>query len=346
MSQAIATAFERQIGWCDAAGSPFTARVLEAALTDWRGGGALRELLPSWPGDPGVDVVPLRVAGALHAMALDGSDGALAVLYPPRAERFDPQRGPAAVAHALRSQRERVADYLRVAPQTNEVGRSAVLLGGFAEVARWSGLPLATREIGASAGLNQLWHRIRYELGAAQWGDAASPVTVRSQWHGAVPALPARIEVASQAACDLAPIDLAEPAAALRLMSYVWADQRERLDRLRAAIALAQAAGVRVAAADALAWVQRELAAPRPGQATVLFHSMMWQYMPADTRTALREAIADAGARATTAAPLAWLSLEPPDAGVVFELRLTRWPGGESRVLATSHPHGREATWH
>jgi hypothetical protein len=29
----------------------------------------------------------------------------------------------------------------------------------------------------------------------------------------------------------------------------------------------------------------------------------------------------------------------------VFELRLTLWPGGESRVLATSHPHGREATW-
>lgn len=60
---------------------------------------------------------------------------------------------------------------------------------------------------------------------------------------------------------------------------------------------------------------------------------------------ALRDAIADAGARATAAAPLAWLSLEPPDAGVVFDLRLTLWPGGESRRLATSHPHGREVTW-
>jgi len=343
--ETIATAFERQIGWCDDAGSPFTARVLEAALADWRAGGALRELLPSWPGDPGVDVVPLRVAGALHAMALDSSDAALAALYPPRAGRFDPERGPAAVAHALHSQRDRVADYLRVAPQTNEIGRSTVLLGGFAEVARWSGLPLATLEIGASAGLNLLWHRFRYELGTVLWGDATSPVTVRSQWQGAEPDLPARIDIASQAACDLAPIDLTQPAAALRLMSYVWADQRERLDRLRAAIALAQASGVRVEAADALAWVRRELAAPRPGRATVLCHSMMWQYMPAATRTALHEAIAEAGARATGAAPLAWLSLEPPDAGVVFELRLTRWPGGESRVLATSHPHGTWVRW-
>lgn len=342
---AIATAFERQIGWCDGAGSPFTARVLDAALADWRAGGALRELLPSWPGDPGVDVVPLRVAGALHAMALDGSDPALAALYPPRAEHFDPQRGPAAVVNALRSQRERVADYLRVAPQTNEIGRSAVLLGGFAEVARRTGLPLATLEIGASAGLNQLWHRFRYELDATRWGDATSPVTVRSQWQGALPALPSHIEIASQAACDVAPIDLARPEAALRLMSYVWADQRERLDRLRAAITLARAREVRVESADALAWVLRELAKPRPGQATVLYHSMMWQYMPAPTRAALRDAIADAGARATAAAPLAWLSLEPPDAGVVFDLRVTLWPGGESRRVATSHPHGREVTW-
>lgn len=345
MSEAIAAAFERQIGWCDEAGSPFTARVLEAALADWRAGGALRELLPSWPGDPGADLLPLRVAGALHAMALDGSDAALAALYPPRCERFDAARGPAAVQQALRSQRDRAADYLRVAPQTNEIGRSAVLLGGFVEVAGRTGLPLATLEIGASAGLNQLWHRFRYELGTMQWGDPASPVTVRSRWQGAPPVLPARIEIASQAACDLAPIDLQRPGAAPRLMSYVWADQRERLERLRAAIALAQAGGPRVEAADALAWVRRELAAPRPGAATVLYHSMMWQYMPPTTRDGVRAAIAEAGARATVAAPLAWLALEPPEAGIVFELRLTWWPGGESRVLATSHPHGTWVRW-
>jgi hypothetical protein len=345
MDEAIATAFERQIGWCDEAGSPFTARVLEAALADWRTGGALRELLPSWPGDPGADVVPLRVAGALHAMALDGSDAELAALYPPRRERFDVQAGPAAMQRALRTQRERVADYLRSAPQTNEIGRSALLLGGFAAVAQATGLPLATLEIGASAGLNQLWHRYLYELGSSRWGDPASPVLIRSDWHGAVPALPERIDVASQAACDLAPIDLRQPGAALRLASYVWPDQRERLERLRAAIALAQALDVRVEAADALAWVTRELAMPRPGRATVLYHSMMWQYMPPATRDGVQTAIVEAGARATAAAPLAWLSLEPPDAGVVFELRLTLWPGGSARVLATAHPHGREAAW-
>jgi hypothetical protein len=334
-------AWSRQIDWCDANGSPFTARVLEAAWADRTRGGALRALLPDWPGDAGADAVPLRVAGALHAMALDGSDAALAALYPPSASAWDAQRGPVAVAHALAAQRERVAAYLRVAPQTNEIGRSAALLPGFAVIAAHTGLPLATFEIGASAGLNQLWPHFRYELGDGRWGDAASPVVIRAEWRGATPPLPARIEVAEQQACDIAPIDLNADGAALRLLSYVWPDQSDRLLRLRAAIALAQQRALHVEAADALAWVQRALAKPRPGRATVLYHSVMWQYMPQAARDALRATILAAGARATHEAPLAWLAFEPPNADAHAQLTLMLWPGGESRVLAHAHPHGR-----
>jgi hypothetical protein len=346
MEPSFAAAWQRQIDWCDANAAPFTARVLEAALADWHAGGALRELLPQWPGNAWADALPLRVAGALHAMALDGSDANLAALYPPRREVFDSIAGPAAVSAALHAQRERVAQYLRSAPQTNEIGRSAVLLGGFAAIAQGTGLPLATLEIGASAGLNQLWHRYRYQLGAVTWGDAAGPVLIRSAWKGALPALPERIEVASQAACDIAPIDLRAPGAALRLSSYVWPDQRERLERLRAAIALAQQLGVQVEVCDAQDWVERELAAARSGRATVLFHSVMWQYLPPAKRDALRECIAAAGARATREAPLAWLAFEPPAADADFELALTLWPGGQRRVLASAHPHGLAVTWH
>lgn len=345
MTDLVAQAFERQIGWCDAAGSPFTARVLEAALADWRAGGALRGLLADRTGDPGQDLVPLRVAGALHAMVLDGSDAALAALYPPRRDTFDATAAPGAVAHALAAQRDRVARYLAVAPQTNEVGRSAVLLGGFAAIAAATGLPLATLEIGASAGLNQLWHRFRHELGSRTWGDPASPVIVRCDWQGDAPALPPRIAVASSAACDSAPVDLRDDDAALRLASYVWADQRERLERLRAAIALARTEGAVVDRADALDWTREQLARPRPGVVTVLVHSMMWQYLPAPTRDALQHCIRQAGSRARADAPLAWLALEPPSPDALFDLRLTLWPGGRSRVLAQAHPHGRHALW-
>jgi hypothetical protein len=220
-----------------------------------------------------------------------------------------------------------------------------VLLPGFAEIARATGLPLATFEIGASAGLNQLWQRYRYTLGQTTWGDPTSAVRIHAEWQGAMPTLPERIDVVSQAACDLAPIDLAASGAALRLLSYVWPDQAERLERTRAAIGLAQRLALRVEAADALPWVTRALAAPRPGQASVLYHSVMWQYLPAATRQALHDVVLAAGARATPDAPLAWLAFEPPQADAHMLLTLTLWPGGQVRTLAVAHPHGRWVQW-
>jgi hypothetical protein len=345
MTLSLAEAWSRQIAWCDGNGSPFTARVLEAAWADRERGGTLRELLPEWPGDAGADGVPLRLAGALHALALDGSDAALAALYPPRRAQWDAALGPAAVAQALSVHRERVAAYLRVAPQTNEIGRSAVLLPGFAAIAAHTGLPLATFEIGASAGLNQLWHRFAYEFGDVRWGDAAGGVLIRAEWRGPRPVLPDRFALAAQAACDIVPIDVRPDAGALRLLSYVWPDQTERLEGLRAAIALAQRVGVRVDASDALPWVQRALAAPRPGVTTVLYHCVMCQYMPAAAREALRGVVNAAGERATPDAPLAWLAFEPPNADAHVLLTLKLWPGGAQRVLASAHPHGRWIEW-
>ncbi len=342
MSLTLADAWSRQIAWCDGNGSPFTARVLEAAWADRERGGALAELLPDWPGDAGADAVPLRVAGGLHALALSGRDARLATLYPPRQEPGD--LAPA-VASAMARHRDVIAGYLAVAPQTNEIGRSAVLLPGFAAIAQTTRLPLATFEIGASAGLNQLWHRYRYALGDVMWGDASSEVLIRAEWQGPMPVLPERIDVASHAACDVSPIDLQSDSAALRLTSYVWPDQHERLDRLRAAIALAQRLQVRVDAADALSWSQDALSTQRLGCATVLYHSVMWQYLPEPTRNGLRGLIEATGSHATRQAPLAWLAFEPPAADAHMLLTLTLWPGGERRVLAEAHPHGKWVRW-
>lgn len=346
MSTALAEAFQRQIAWCDGGGSPFTARVLEAALDDWLAGGALKQILPDWPRDPWRDAVALRVAGALHSVALERLDPALAALYPPLGNGFDPATGPRLIRNALHVHRDRVADYLRRPPQTNEVGRSGVLLGGFAHIAARTGRPLALREIGASAGLNLLWHRYRYELGACTWGDAASPVLVRCEWQGAAPSLPPAIEVDSWRGCDLDPVDVAAAGAATRLASYVWPDQQERLQRLRAAVALAQALGVQVERADAAAFLRRELGTPHAGVTTVVCHSIVWLYLDAATRRAIETSIEDAGRRATADAPLAWLALEMPGAETLPQLVLRSWPGDERIVLAEEvHPHGRFVRW-
>ena len=95
--------------------------------------------------------------------------------------------------------------------------------------------------------------------------------------------------------------------------------------------------------AGAAEWLEGVLAEPRPGVASVVFHSVVLPYLGEAGVIALARAIEGAGARATPAAPLAWLSLE---AGAEqADVRLTTGPGGESRVLAHATFHGPPVRW-
>jgi hypothetical protein len=96
---------------------------------------------------------------------------------------------------------------------------------------------------------------------------------------------------------------------------------------------------------DAADFVARELATTREGETTVVYHSIVWQYLATETRERIRGLIKDAGARATPAAPLAWLALESLDPQALPYLVLTLWPGGERTTLAEAHPHGGFARW-
>jgi hypothetical protein len=231
-------------------------------------------------------------------------------------------------------------------PQTNEVRRSACLLPGFLTIAATTGLPLACFELGASAGLNQLWRRFHYDYGeAGVWGDPASPVRLTSDWAGPPPPLDAKLSLASVAACDRKPIDISDPIQRRRLEAYIWPDQIERVERFEAAVTMALASAMKVNAADAVDWT-RTRCAPRAGYATVIYHSIFWQYLPEAAQASLRAAIETHGAAATAEAPLAWLRMEPPDGGPMpIELWLTIWPAGEARRLATVHAHGASVDW-
>ena len=108
---------------------------------------------------------------------------------------------------------------------------------------------------------------------------------------------------------------------------------------------MALARDVRVEAAVAAVWA-RDAAAPAAGVATVVYHSIFWQYLPAQTLADLKAAIEIHGAAATPDAPFAWLKMEPAlDDLARVELRLTLWPGGEERLLADVHPHGASVAW-
>ena len=341
--QAVLGAFAKQIGWCESLGSPFTARLLKVLADDVASGGISADLVRAWPGDPVADALALRMAGALHALALTESAPALVACYPPHDATTEQLR--AVVTRVVEEHRTYIETFLSSAPQTNEVGRSGALVGGFLQIAKETGLPLRLLEIGASAGLNAVWDRYHYQLGAADWGNRQSPVRIAPRWKGPSPPLEVSVRVIERLACDRAPVDLEDPAQRLRLRAYVWADQSERLSRLESAIALARAHGPRVERADAADWVRTRLQEPAKASATVVYHSIMWQYLPAPAQADIRASLERAGERATDAEPLAWLRLEPLHPESLPELRLTLWPSAREACLATAHPHGNSVRW-
>ena len=349
MDSALAQSLRLQAKACLALGSPFCAAMLERAAEDLEAGGPTAAPLAAFAG---LDLrglmsaaVPLRLLGALHDLVLSGEDPALAAAYPKPGKASDADAAWREARRALAGDAERIAAFMGHEPQTNEVRRSACLLGGFLIVARETGLPLRTFELAASAGLNLSWDRYRYELGGASWGPTGSPVRLPTDWSGPLPPLDAQVRVISRAACDRRPVDLSDPVQRRRLLAYVWPDQFERLERIAAAVALAREQGVTVETADAVAWTERT-AGPAPGAASVVYHSVFWQYMPPESQAALRQTIEYLGIGATNEAPFAWLRMEsPPGDLAAMEVRLTLWPGGRERLLARVHPHGASVEW-
>jgi hypothetical protein len=211
-------------------------------------------------------------------------------------------------------------------------------------VAQRFGLPLVTSEIGASAGLNLIWDRFAYALGGAPWGDTASPVGIAPEWDGPPPPVPSAV-VFARAGCDQAPLDPALHRDRLHLLSFVWADQAERLARTEAAINLARDAGVKVAKADAADWLKSRLVDRHPGCVHVVYHSIVRQYLDPARRDRISALIVEAGPRANHHAPLAWLRLESDGAEPGAAITLTIWPGAEELTLGRADYHGRWVRW-
>jgi hypothetical protein len=341
--RAIARRLRRQAGWCARLGSPLYEALLESAARDVEQGGVTLSVLQGHERDPPQSALALRLMGAVHRLALEGRAPALAALYPSTGGRVDLEGSWPAFRETLAEHTVELRELVKRPVQTNEVGRTAALLGGFLLVAGQAGLPLRVLEVGASAGLNLRFDRYFYSAGEASWGDSDAPVRFLDAFASGRPPLHVRATVTERRGCDSHPLDPTREADCLTLASYVWADQEERFDLLRAALDVAREVPVTVEKADAAEWVESALASPCAGRATVVFHSIVMQYLEEGARSRMLAAIAAAGERATASAPLAWLRMEP--AGAEADVRLTCWPGGAERLVARAGYHGRPVHW-
>lgn len=336
---AIQEAFLYQSKACISLGSRFMGRLMAlCAEMDWPAG-VVTDRIFAWQGDisPRGQSVPLRLAGALHALHLQGHAG-LGTVYPPQdatdAALWD------AVSTALVSEAAHINTWLDGAPQTNEVRRAATLIAVGHLLAERFGLPLRTSELGASGGLNLHWDAYALANRDQKFGADAPALTLSPEWHGPLPPA-AKPHVTSRGGVDINPLDPHSPADALRLQAYLWADQPERLDLTRAAIGAAQTL---VDKGDAIDWLAPRLAHV-PGQTHLIYSTVAWQYFPAEKQALGTDLIAAAGATATKDTPLAWFSMENDGGTKGAALTLRLWPGDVTLHLGRADFHGRWVEW-
>jgi hypothetical protein len=191
--------------------------------------------------------------------------------------------------------------------------------------------------------------RYHYDLGGVMAGPEGSPMRIAPEWRGPPPP-DAPVEIVAIRGCDQAPVNLADPAEALRVKAYVWPEIAPRIARMDAAIALAADRAPDVVRADAADWVEQRLAAPQAAGVTrVIHHSIVWQYIPPERRDRIVAAMAAAGATADDARPLAWMMLETNRETFRHELRIRHWTSaGDSgwQLLGQAQAHGAWVEWY
>ncbi|MEL6877343.1 MAG: DUF2332 domain-containing protein [Pseudomonadota bacterium] len=326
-------------------GAPCTGRIIRALEAVAKGDTAVAKRMTNWPGLTLKDAMPLRIAGGLHHLLLSGADDRLAAVY--SGAITDQGEVDALVCAVVEAHDAALVPWFDGPPQTNEAGRSASIMAGLLWLAQRVPARFDMFELGASAGVNTMMDRYFYRLGQIEVGPANSPMRIAPEWRGVGSPPAADIEITAIRGCDVGPIDLSDADSALRLKSYIWPDANERMERIDAAIQLAGERAPNLMQMDAGDFAREQLVRPQePGTTRVMFHSIMWQYMPAKTQSSITQAMEQAGAQATVEKPLAWVSLETDPATFRHELRVRYWPGGEQEIcLAHAHPHGAWVEW-
>ncbi len=229
--------------------------------------------------------------------------------------------------------------------QTNEPGRCSALLPVLAQLPP----PFALLEVGASAGLCLIPDRYGYDYGAHRIEPAASagveaPV-LPCATGGAVP-IPTRVpEIAWRVGLDLNPIDLRAAEGAAWLETLVWPGQEGRVERLRAAIAVARLDLPNIVRGNLLTDLERLMAAAPKDATLVVFHTAVLGYVAS-------QANRDRFAAIVRAADAFWISNEAP---VVFPSFAETAPPAPApgrfllalngKALAWTGAHGQSIDW-
>ena len=288
------------------------------------------ELCRRLAADPRVDDIapdlswdlPLRLLSGLHYLVLGG------------------EASWEAVDEALDRHSEFLARWTAEQDvQTNEVQRSWALLPGFLTVS--DGRPLDLLELGPSAGLNLVWDHYRYRYRSGEWGEGTLELAGDDRRSPPAELLRRTVEVIRRRGVDLNPVDVTTEQGARVLQAFVWADQAERLERLRRAIEVVRRDPPQLMQGDYVDALPSLLRNRRDGSQLIVFQTASTMYLDRRSADRLRAALHEAGRED----PLVFVTTgrAPEDDG--FALEVERFPGGRSERLAVFDFHGAWLDW-
>ncbi len=341
----INAGYEQQIAYCTANDAPLTASICRAIMTIADESTRTGARIMNWSGAVIPEALPLRSAAPFHALYQSGKAPYLAALY--EGETSNQKQINGLINKALHEFDDEIYPWLDTPPQTNEPGRCAALMGGLMMLSQRHNLPIEILEIGSSAGLNLNIHRYAFDLGGVRVGPSDSKILIKPKWRGADTPPPVQPNIVSTRGVDLYPMDCKDERTSERLMAYVWPEQKLRLERTAAAIAMARKNPVDLSQGDAADWIEEQLSQPQEeGTVRVLMHSIVWQYLPKATQERITIAMEKAGQNADDNRPLAWAALETNQSMKQHELSIRSWPDhSDAQILGHSHAHGFWVNW-
>ena len=217
------------------------------------------------------------------------------------------------------------------------------LLPGFLAVD--DGRPLDVIELGPSAGLNLCWSSYRYRYEAGGWGPEGSLLELTGGERPGPSAglLAKRPAVRRRLGIDLHPVDVTSEHGARLLQCFVWADQAERLERLRRAIEVLRADPPELVQGDYVELLPEVLAQRDPDALTLVFQIASTPYVAEEGRRRIYAALSDAGRSGSLAFLNATRAAEGWE-GDGYGLELQVWPGPRRHVGHLDF-HGEWVSW-
>ena len=298
--------------------------------------------------------IPVLLFASAHHLLLGERDHDLARHYP-NISRERGQRDAADLFVEFVLERSAPMQELLAtrSTQTNEIGRCNWFLFPFAMLQAEVGL-LAHVDVGSSAGLNQLFPRLSFDLTPGGLIGEANDLTITCDVTGTPPIVTQVPRVVWSMGLDAKPIDVRDDLEVRWLEACVWPDQVERFDRLQKAILLARKYNIVVEQGDAVVDVAPSIKRAALHGHPVVTTSWVLNYLPPEQRTAFVEELDCAG----TERDLSWIIAESPyetpelpghsgSDELITVITLVTWRDGLRKVqrLATTHPHGHWIHW-